>query len=417
MNQRQFLTLFAGNFAVFFTGMGLMPLLPLYATTLGASPTLVGIYFALIFGANALGPVAVGWLSSRLPVRTLFLAAGISGVPALALLPAAATLRQAIALTAVVWFAGGISLTVVSIFVGLQTSEANRGRWFSRLAVAAPLGALFGSLVVGQIVARYGFAAAFFLLAAVWAILPTIGMWYLPPERETPTSGKAQRSRAAMPGTGIPFRPGQAFYLLLAACFVGALALNVGQLGTPLSMQALAFSTTAIASTATVSGLVTIPVVLFIGVLADRWGREKSLMAAYLLAAVGIGLLIVAGRLWHFWLAATLLMVAANASGATATALAADLLPPNMLSRGLPWIGVMGSGAGILSFAAAGAVIEYLGPTILFSVGAFVAVIATMQLNWLPGRAAASDTRPLAGTPPLAKARALWQRHQAHHNA
>jgi MFS family permease len=157
--------------------------------------------------------------------------------------------------------------------------------------------------------------------------------------------------------------------------------------------------------------------VLFIGVLADRWGREKSLMAAYLLAAVGIGLLIVAGRLWHFWLAATLLMVAANASGATATALAADLLPPNMLSRGLPWIGVMGSGAGILSFAAAGAVIEYLGPTILFSVGAFVAVIATMQLNWLPGRAAASDTRPLAGTPPLAKARALWQRHQAHHNA
>jgi MFS family permease len=387
MENKQFFYLFASNFAVLFTGMGLFPLLPLYATNLGATPTLVGIYFAIIFGANALGPVTVGWLSRRIPAKPMFVSAGMAGAVALALLGVATTLGQAILLTSIIWFAGGVSLTLVSIFVGLLTNTANRGRSFSLLAVASPLGALFGSAIVGQIVARFGYVAAFAFLTAVWSVLPLIGLWRLPRQPQTNQPATAVASIAS------PF--GQVFYLLLAVCFMGALALNVGQLGTPLSMQALAFPATAIASTFTVGGLLTIPVVLFIGTLSDRWGRERLLMAAYLLAATGIGLLTVATQLWHFWLAAALVMVAANASGAVASALATDLLPPAALSRGLPWIGVMGSGAGILSFAASGAAIDYLGPMVLFTTAAIIAVAAALPLLWLPGRARVSVIRPL----------------------
>jgi MFS transporter, DHA1 family, multidrug resistance protein len=387
MKNKQFLYLFASNFAVLFTGMGLFPLLPLYATTLGATPTMVGIYFATIFGANALGPVTVGWLSRRVPAKSLFVAAGVSGALALALLGVATTLWQAIALTSVIWFTGGVSLTLVSVFVGLQTSAANRGRSFSLLAVASPLGALFGSIVVGQIVTRYDYTAAFFFLTAVWSVLPVIGMWRLPRQKQASTPVVSTTSNSS------PF--GRVFYLLLAICFLGALALNVGHLGTPLSMQALAFSATAIASTSTVSGLITIPVVLFIGTLSDWWGRERLLMTAYLLAATGIGLLTVATQLWHFWLAATLVMTAASASGAIASALATDMLPPPALSRGLPWIGVMGSGAGILSFAVSGVVLDYLGPMVLFTAAAIIAVIAALQLSWLSGGANAGVKRPL----------------------
>jgi MFS family permease len=75
MNQ-QFRYLFISNFVVLFTGMGLFPVLPLYATGLGATPTLVGFYFAIIFGANALGPAVVGRLSHRLSPRSLLVAAG-----------------------------------------------------------------------------------------------------------------------------------------------------------------------------------------------------------------------------------------------------------------------------------------------------------------------------------------------------
>jgi MFS family permease len=377
MTNKHFFYLFAGNFAVLFTGMGLFPLLPLYAATLGATPTLVGFYFASIFAANALGPIAAGWLSHYLATRTTFVAAGIAGVVALILLGQATSLTQAILLTAIIWFAGGVSLTLVTVLVGMRTSAANRGRWFSILAVASPLGALLGSAIVGQIVAHFGYTAAFCFLAAVWGVLPLIGLWRLP-QPQQPVTTRSSTDRAA------PF--GRLFYLLLSVCFLGAMALSVGQLGMPLSMQMLAFSAAAVASTSTVGGLVAIPVVLFIGSLSDRWGRERLLMATYLLAATGIGLLTVADQLWHFWLAASLIMVAASASAAIVSALAADWLPPASLSRGLPWLGFIGSGAGILSFAFSGLIIDHWGTAVLFTMGIVTAVMAVLRLYWLPAR-------------------------------
>ena len=89
-----------------------------------------------------------------------------------------------------------------------------------------------------------------------------------------------------------------------------------------------------------------------------------------------------------------------------AAALATDILPPQALSRGLPWVGVVGSGAGILSFAAAGLIIDYLGATVLFTGGVVIAVAAVLQFYWLsrPGGQAVDLTGgpatvigPLAG--------------------
>lgn len=149
MTNRQFFFLFAGNFAVLFTGIGLFPLLPLYATTLGASPTLVGFYFASIFAANALGPMAAGWLSHYLTTRTTFVAAGIAGVVTLILLGQATTLTQPFLLTAIFWFAAGISLTLVTVLVGIRALAAPFGRLFYLLLSVCFLGAM--TLSVGQL--------------------------------------------------------------------------------------------------------------------------------------------------------------------------------------------------------------------------------------------------------------------------
>jgi hypothetical protein len=47
--------LFASSFLVLFVGMGLFPLLPVYATQLGASKTTIGIFFAAMYVSNAIG--------------------------------------------------------------------------------------------------------------------------------------------------------------------------------------------------------------------------------------------------------------------------------------------------------------------------------------------------------------------------
>jgi len=63
-------------------------------------------------------------------------------------------------------------------------------------------------------------------------------------------------------------------------------------------MQALGFTPAAVASTAMVSGLLTIPLVLALGTLADRVGGGRLLTVSYLLAMAGAGTLVVATAVW-----------------------------------------------------------------------------------------------------------------------
>src|SRR5512135_340585 len=47
----QLLYLFVSSFIILFVGMGLFPVLPVYAAEFGASRTVIGIYYALMYAA------------------------------------------------------------------------------------------------------------------------------------------------------------------------------------------------------------------------------------------------------------------------------------------------------------------------------------------------------------------------------
>ena len=146
-------------------------------------------------------------------------------------------------------------------------------------------------------------------------------------------------------------------------------------------MQALKFSPSDIASTATVSGLATIPLTILIGDLSDRLGRERLLVLGYLLAAAGALNLIFATQLWQFWLSATCLLVALSASGALSYALAADVLEASTLSRGLSWLKGTSSSASVISFALTGLLMDYLGPIILYIAATILSIAAAYLLE------------------------------------
>jgi MFS family permease len=377
IGNRRLLYLFTCNLVMLFVGMGLFPLLPLYAAQFGATPTMVGIYYAVMYLASVVGTMATGWLARRFPAKGLFVVAGTLGVAALVLLGQATALWQVVLLTAIVWFCGAIGIPLVSVFTAMLAGGNNRGKSFTLMYLAYPLGAVFGGTTVGQLVAWQGYPLMFAVLGAVWAIFPVVGFLAVKDERiSRPTLAAADPS-AASPGLGFTF------FLLLSAFLLSATAVSTGRLGTSLSMQALNFSPRAVASTATVSGLVTIPVALLIGALSDRLGRKRFLMLGYFLAAGGALTLSMATQLWHFWLAATLMMVAFCTNFAVASAFATDMLAPAALSRGLPWLNAMDSVASILSFAGTGYVMDTLGATPLYLTAALLAVIAVLQLSRL----------------------------------
>lgn len=372
----QLLYLFMSSFIILFVGMGLFPVLPVYATEFGASRTVIGIYYALMYAANAAGAMSTNRLAAILTHKGLFVMVGVLGIPALMLLGQAAALWQVMLLTATLWFCGGAGLALISEFTAQQAGGASRGKSFSLMFLAFPLGAVFGGTLVGQLVHSAGYHTLFVVLGVIWTILPAIGIFKLKTGSQVKRVSGATTQRADV-------RLGSNFYRVLAMTLLASIAINAGRLGTALSMQAQDFSASAISSTGTVSGLLTIPIVLLIGALSDRLGRKTFLMLANVMAGGGVLLLAFATELWMFWIAATLVLVALCTNGALASALVTDTLSPQARQRGLPWINAMNPVAGVLSFASIGFLMDTLGQLPVYLVALSVAVGAALLLHSL----------------------------------
>src|SRR6266540_1055271 len=383
MKNKQLSILFLTNFAVFFIGMGLLPLLPLYAAQFGATPTGSGLYLASTYTAIALGTVLTGWLSDRLPLRQLSISAGLAGLPALVLLGQAVALWQVVVLTAVVWFCGGIGLALVSILISLYADGSTRGRSFGLMFLARPLAGVIGGVTCGQVVGWQGYPFMFAALGLVWASWPVaalLGMEEQRPRADAPAPAAAAGESST--------RIGGRFYLVVLAAMFSSTTVYVGRLMTSLSMQAFHLSPAAVASTAVVGGLVTLPITPLIGILSDRLGRRRLLVVSYALAAGGVVLLSMASQLWRFWLETALLFVATTANGSVATALATDVLPRDALRRGMSWLNSMTWVAGIIGFAGTGYLTDTLGAAATCLIAALLAITAAGLLVWRPRRVA-----------------------------
>ncbi len=259
-------------------------------------------------------------------------------------------------------------LALVGVLTAVHADDEERGAAYSLMFTAYPLAGVVGGATAGWLLEGHGFPTLFLVMAVVWIGTPLAGLAVRDAKDGEVPAGE-EEGAAPVPLAAF----GRSYFALLAAALLVATAVNVSRLGTSLSMEALSFSPAAVASTATVSGLITVPVTLLIGALSDRLGRQRFLTAGYLLAAAAAVALVLAQTLWQFWLAATLAMIAYSVSNAVGSA----------LGRGISWFNAVNSAAGIFSFAAAGWVMEALGPVVLYAGTAVVALVATVQLGGL----------------------------------
>ena len=384
---KQMAALFLCNFAILFIGFGLFPLLPVYASGFGATPSMIGVYLALTYIAISLGAMLPGWLSGRISQKVVFVAAGFLGAPALILLGNATEFWQVIALTGTVWFTGGVGISLVSVFTGRFADKDQRGKWFSLIALTTPLGAVIGGATVAWLVEMQGYRVMFTALALVYALWPLVGLLQV---RDIPASQAVPpKSRNAL-----QVRPGRTFTLLLLSVLLVAMTISISRLGLSLSMKARLFSPAAIAGTNAVGGSVTIPFVLGLGLLSDRVGRKLLLSFACLLAASSTVLLISANQLWHFWVVAAAVLVARSISGSLASALATDILAPEVLGKALPGLNSLNWVAGVLGFAGSGYVMETLGRNSLYWMATIFSLVAAAIIGLMDRHGQASFLEP-----------------------
>lgn len=164
---------------------------------------------------------------------------------------------------------------------------------------------------------------------------------------------------------------------------LAAIGISILRLGTPMVMKSLAYGAAALSSTATVSGLVAIPVTLLLSSLSDRIGRHLSLVIVYGLAVVGAVVLSFGSQLWHFWVASALMLIGFTANGALTSAMATDLLPVERLNGGLSVLNSAKSASGIVGFAGTGYLLSLLGAQSLFLLTALIPLVAIALLELL----------------------------------
>jgi MFS family permease len=383
---RQLRLLFISSVLVLFVGLGLFPVLPLYAASLGASRAAIGLFFALMYAANAAGPLAANGLSPRIGPRRLYLLTVLLSLPALALSGQVTALWQLMLLTAFVWFSGGVLITLGSVWTGMLAPRKRRGASFSFISLSNPIGAVFGGLAVGALLQWYGYSVLFPALAVAWAGLLVVGL-----ALREPAAALSPRRAGGRAGR-TPARLGRSFAWLLGLTLLSTLAIGMTQLGRSFSMQTLHFPPSAVASTATVGGLAAIPATLLLGNLADRLGRARLMAGSIALSGIAAVILMNGTALWHFWLAGALSLTAQAAGGALRSALGADLLAPESIARGLPLINLAGAIAAAVSYAATGLAMETLGAPATYLLAAVLAGVAFLQFQRLSPQAGNAGT-------------------------
>ena len=376
MKNKQIYFLFSANFAIYFIGTGLFPLLPIYATTFGASKSIIGIYMAITYISLTSGTLFSRLAAGALGPKRVFVGAGVLGVLGVILLGQAAALWQAIILSAVVWFTGGLGLALIAVFIGQSVQKTKRGKSFGIIFLSFPLASLLSGLTVGPIFEWHGTNMMFIFLGAVYAIWPLVG-WLFVKVNPIVTIKTTQTQSAETFG--------KPFYLLLIMTFLPSIAMYAGRLGISFTMTSLDFSVSAISSTTAVAGLVTIPLAIVLGTWSDKLGRQLFLLLCFMLVAVSGILLSTSTQLWQFWLASILIQVANAVRGSIFPAYATDILPPKRLAAGLTWLNGINGFAGILGLALTGLIIEQAGTTTLFVGAASLALVCLAILGVISG--------------------------------
>ena len=157
----------------------ILPLLPFYAETFGASPTIVGLLVASYAAAQLIGAPLLGRLSDRFGRRPILLISILGTFVGFLMLGFAQSLWILFASRLLDGFTGG-NISVAQAYITDITDEKNRARGLGLLGAAFGLGFIIGPAIGGTL-SVYGYAIPAFV-AAGFSLLALFGVIFFLPE-------------------------------------------------------------------------------------------------------------------------------------------------------------------------------------------------------------------------------------------
>ncbi len=161
-------------------GFGIIiPLLPFYAETFGASPLAIGLLFASFSVCQLIASPLLGHWSDRVGRRPILIFSLIGTVVSFVMLALAHSLTLLFVARIVDGLSGG-NITTARAYIGDVTTEENRARAFGMLGAAFGLGFIIGP-GLGGLFARISYTAPIWA-AAIITVVATVLAWLWLPE-------------------------------------------------------------------------------------------------------------------------------------------------------------------------------------------------------------------------------------------
>jgi DHA1 family multidrug resistance protein-like MFS transporter len=251
----------------------MLPLLPLYALSLGASPLQLGLMTSGFAVANGIAQFASGFLMDRYGARR-FIVAGIGTYAAAnALVATAPTAIALIGYRFVAGLGGGVNMVATRLYISQTAEQASLAFFNSIISAANSAGSVLGPGFGGLVAAGGDLRAPFFIVAGTSA-LAFVAALFLPRPK-----ARAHDSGAAATAGGRVWN--RTVFILLA----GNLLLLIGFGGwvtsyAPFVTTRLGWSTFDVGIIFTIFGIGDITLGPWLGHLADRTGRRRMAVLA-----------------------------------------------------------------------------------------------------------------------------------------
>lgn len=298
----------------------LFPVMPLYATELGANVSQVGLIVATYSYVAALLLIPLGMLSDRLGRQKFVVASLIISTLAPLLYPLATNPEQVILVRAIHGLALAAFLpTAIALVIDL-TPAAQRGEVIGWYTASFQLGLMAGPITGGLISSYFGFDAAFYGCSAVSIIGLVFVLCRLSAIAHRPTGGLAGASSWSWTKQTLVFAG------LLTPLFIavgsGTIAAYIPLYGEGLGIFEV-HAGLIIAAVYASSALLRAPA----GRLSDRLGRKPMIICGLAVSAVAVALISQFHGLSQLVITAIFFGVGMGIAMPAAIALMADLSP------------------------------------------------------------------------------------------
>lgn len=267
----------------------MLPLLPLFATELGASPFTLGLLTSAFAVTNGLGQLGAGLLTNRIGSRR-FLSGGLALYASMnALIATAATAFWLVTWRALSGFGGGALIVSQRIYLVEVTAPERRAFANGILSAAASAGMVAGP-AFGGLIAAVGGLRAPFVVVAITSGIAFVASLALPRPRDHADNGGGGTENGAPERLAV--RPIAALLLANLAMLAGYGAFITTY--APLATERLGWTTVDVGIAFSFFGAGSILLGPPLSHLADRTSRRGVAMAGTLPVAL-FGLSLVAG--------------------------------------------------------------------------------------------------------------------------